>query len=101
VKLTSATAEVKNAQYFEWGCSPTVGRRILYTEKLHNLYSQLNITSVNKSGGKYGRIARMGEKENAYKFWLENLKRRRGRPNQGWKDNIKIYIREIVCEGVG
>jgi len=38
-------------------------------------------------------------------FWLENLKERDqkrslGRPMHRWKDNIRMNLREIGCEGV-
>jgi hypothetical protein len=47
-------------------------------------------------------VARMVEKRNAYRILEENPEGKRplGRPRRRWVDNISVYLREIVCDGV-
>jgi hypothetical protein len=44
----------------------------------------------------------MEEMRNAYKILVETPEWRRqvGRPGRRWKDNIRMYLREIMLEGV-
>jgi hypothetical protein len=50
----------------------TEGRRKLHNEELHNLYSSPSIIRTLKSRRmrKTGRVARMGERKNAYKILM-------------------------------
>jgi len=49
-----------------------------------------------------GHVARMREMRNRYNIFVGKPKgnRSRGKPRCSWEDNIRIYIREIVWEGV-
>jgi hypothetical protein len=40
------------------------------------------------------------ETRNTHKIWLENLKISLGGHRSRWKDNIRMYLREIGCEDV-
>jgi len=44
----------------------------------------------------------MGKTRNAYNILVRKREGTRplGRPRNGWEDNIRMYIKEIVCEGV-
>jgi hypothetical protein len=44
-----------------------------------------------------GRVARIGERRNAYTILVGKPEGKRplGRPRRRWKDNIRIYLREI------
>jgi hypothetical protein len=44
----------------------------------------------------------MGEKRNAYGILVGNPEGKRplGSPRRRWVDNIKIYLREIGCDGM-
>jgi hypothetical protein len=45
-----------------------------------------------------GHVARMGEGKGAYRFLVGRPEGKRllGRPRRGWKDNIKMDLREIT-----
>jgi hypothetical protein len=51
---------------------------------------------------KVGYVARMGEKQNAYRILVGKLagKRPLGRPRLRWVDNVKIDLREIGWGGM-
>jgi hypothetical protein len=65
-----------------------------HNEELHNLYSSPSIIRVIKSRRARwtGLIARMGEKRNAYRIFVENPEGKRpvGRPRRRWVNNIKM-----------
>jgi len=44
----------------------------------------------------------MGERRGVYRFlvWKPEGKRPLGRPRRRWEDNIKMYLREVGCEGM-
>jgi hypothetical protein len=48
-------------------------------------------------------IARMGEIRNAYKILVRKPegKRQLSSSRRRWKYNIKAYLEEIMCEGIG
>jgi hypothetical protein len=48
-----------------------------------------------------GHVARMGEKRNAYRILVGNLKGKRpmGRPKLRWVNSIKMDLREIGWDG--
>jgi hypothetical protein len=81
----------------------TGGWRKVHNEKLHNLYSSPNIIRTIKSTRMRwaGRVARMGEKRNAYRILVESPEGKRplGRPRRRWVDNIKMDLREIGWGG--
>jgi hypothetical protein len=70
------------------------GWRKLHNEELHNLYSSPTIIRMIKS--RRIRLARMGEKRNAYRILMGKPERKRplGRPRHMWVDNIKMDLRE-------
>jgi len=47
-----------------------------------------------------GTCSIYGEMRNAYKFWWINLKGLRGTRRRSWEDNIKVGLKETVCENV-
>jgi hypothetical protein len=49
-----------------------------------------------------GRVARIGEKRNAYKILVGKAEAKRplGRPRRRWGDNIKTDLREIGWSGM-
>jgi hypothetical protein len=67
--------------------------RRLHNEELHNLYVSPNIIRVMKSRVMRlaAHVARMVEMRNAYGMLC-------GRPRCGWKDNIRLDLREDECE---
>jgi hypothetical protein len=73
-------------------------------EELHNLYSSPNIIRMIKSRRMKwaGHVARMGETRNAYRILVGKPegKRPRGRPRRRGVDNIKIFLRKIVWDGM-
>jgi hypothetical protein len=81
-----------------------IGWRRLHNEKLHNLYSSPSIIRVIKSRRKRwaGRVARMGEKKNAYRILVGEPEGKipLGRPGRRWEDNIKRDFREIGWGGM-
>jgi hypothetical protein len=78
--------------------------RKLRNDKLHSLYSSPNIVRVIKSRKMRwaGHVARIGEGRGVYRVLVGRPegKRPRGRPKLMWEDNIKLYLREIVIDGV-
>jgi hypothetical protein len=80
------------------------GLRRLHNEELHNLHTSLNIIRVIRSRRmrQAKHVARMGDIRNAYNILVGKPegKRQLGRPRRTWKDNIRIYLREIEWEGV-
>jgi hypothetical protein len=81
-----------------------LGKRKLYNEEFHNLYSSPKIIRMIKSRRMRwaGHAARMGEKRNAYTILVGKPEGRRqlGRPRRRWVDNNKIDLREIGWDGV-
>jgi hypothetical protein len=77
----------------------TGGWRKLHNEELHKLYSSPSIIRMIKSRRMRwaGHVARMGEKNNAYRILVGNPEGKRplGRPRRRWVDNIKIDLREV------
>jgi len=49
-----------------------------------------------------GHVARMGERRGVYKILVGKPEGRRplGRPGRRWKDNIKMDLQEVGCEGM-
>jgi hypothetical protein len=45
----------------------------------------------------------MGEGRGAYRVFVGKLeeKRQLGRPRRRWEDNIKMYLQEVGCGGMG
>jgi hypothetical protein len=72
--------------------------RRLHSEGLHNLYTSTNIIRVTKSKMRWARhIAQMEEMKKVYKILVRKSK---GKPRCIWEDNIKLDLREMVCEGM-
>jgi hypothetical protein len=73
--------------------------RKLHNDKLHSLYSSLNIVRVIKSRRMMwaGHVARMGEGRGVYRVLVGRSEGKRplGRSRRRWKDNIKMDLREI------
>jgi hypothetical protein len=82
----------------------TGGWREMHNEKLHELHSSPNITSVIKSKRMRwaGYVTCMGETGDAYKTFVRNheVKISLGRSKCKWEDNIRVRIKEIVCNHV-
>jgi hypothetical protein len=80
------------------------GWRRLHIEELHNLHSFPIIIRKIKSRWMRcaGHVARMVEQRNAYKVLVGKPigKRPLGRSRRRWMDNIKIYLREKVWDGM-
>jgi hypothetical protein len=78
--------------------------RRLHNKELYALYSSPNIIRVIKSRRLRwaGHVARMGERRGAYGALLGKPEGRRPleRPRRRWKDNIKLYVQEVGCEGM-
>jgi hypothetical protein len=70
-----------------------------YNEELNDLYSSPNIIRVIKSRRIRwaGHVARMGEKQGAYRILVGRPEGRRplGRPRHRWEDNIKMDLQEV------
>jgi hypothetical protein len=83
----------------------TGGWRKLHNEELHNMYSSLSIIRMIQSRRMRwaGHIARMGEKENAYRILVGKPEGKRplGRPRRRWVGNIKMDLREIGMVWIG
>ena len=49
-----------------------------------------------------GRVARMGERRDAYRVLVGNPEGKRplGRPRRRWEDNIKMDLQEVGCGGM-
>jgi hypothetical protein len=64
-----------------------------HNEELRDLYSLPSIIRINKSRRMRwaGRVARMGEKRNAYRLLMGKLEGKRplGRPRSRWVDNTR------------
>jgi hypothetical protein len=77
----------------------TGGRRKLYNEELHNLYSSPSIIRIIKSRRMKwaGHVARMGEKRHRYRLLVGKPEGKRplGRPIRRWIDNMKMDLLEI------
>jgi hypothetical protein len=80
-----------------------VSWRKLYNDKLHSLYSSLNIVTVIKSRRMRwaGHVARRGEGRGVYRVLVGRPEGTRplGRPRRRWEDNIKMDLREIGIDG--
>ena len=50
-----------------------------------------------------GHVARTGERRGVYRVLLGKPegKRQLGRPRLRWEDNIKMYLQEVGCGGMG
>jgi hypothetical protein len=81
----------------------TGGRRKLYNEEMHNLYSS-NIIRVVKSWRMrwVGHVARKGEIRNAFIILVAEPEGNRslGRPKSRWVENIKVNLREMGLKDV-
>jgi hypothetical protein len=77
------------------------GWRKLHNEELHNLYSLPNTIRIMKSRRirLAGLVARMREKRNAYRVFVEKPEGRRpqGRARRRCEDNIKMDLRMGWC----
>jgi hypothetical protein len=69
-----------------------------HSEELHNLYSSPNIIRqiTSRRMRWAGHVARRGEERKLYKILVGNTEGRRplGRPRRGWKDGIRMDLRE-------
>jgi hypothetical protein len=78
--------------------------RKLYNEEFRDLYFLPSIIRIIKSRRMRwaGHVARMGEKRNVYRLFVEKPKGKRplGRPRHRWVDNIKMNLLEIGWDGV-
>jgi hypothetical protein len=78
--------------------------RKLHNAELSDLYSSPSVVRVIKLGRMRwaGHVARMGRAEVYTGFWWGNLKERDhfGSPGHRWKDNIKMDLQEMGCEGM-
>jgi hypothetical protein len=78
--------------------------RILHNEELRDLYSSPRIIRIIKQRRMKwaGRVARMGEKRNAYRLLVGKSEGKRplGRPSRRWMDNIRMDLREMGCGDV-
>jgi hypothetical protein len=73
------------------------GWRKMHNEELHNLYSSPNIIRMIRSRRMKwtGHVARIGEKQNAYRGFVGKPEERRplGKPRRRWDDIIKMDLR--------
>jgi hypothetical protein len=73
--------------------------RKLHNDELHNLYSSPNTVAMIKSRrmGWTGHVARKGDGRGVYGILVGRPEGKNplGRPRLGWKDNIKMDLREI------
>jgi hypothetical protein len=78
--------------------------RKLNNEELNDLYCSPNIVQVIKSRRMRwaGHVAHMGEERGVYRVLVGKPKGKRplGRPWRRWKDNIKMDLQEVGCEGM-
>ena len=76
----------------------------IHNEELSDLYSSPNTLRVIKSRRMIwaGHVARMGERRGVYRVLVGKPEGKRplGRPRRRWEDNIKMYLREVGCEGM-
>jgi hypothetical protein len=74
--------------------------RKLYNGEFHDLYSSPSIIRIIKSRRMTWavHVARMGEKENAYRLLAEKPEGKRplGRPRRRWVDNIRMDLTDVV-----
>ena len=75
-----------------------------HNEELNVVYFSRNIFRVVKPRRmrRAGHVARMGESRGAYRVLVGKSegKRPHGRPRRRWKDNIKMDLRDVGCEGM-
>jgi hypothetical protein len=66
------------------------------------MYSSPNRIIESRRMRRAGRVARMGQKRNAYRILVEKPEGKRllRRPRRRWVDNIKIDHKEIGWDGV-
>ena len=73
--------------------------RRLHNEELHSLYRSYNVVGMIKARRLRweGRVARMEEGRSAFKILTSTPagKRPLGRPRRRWKDNIRMYLKEM------
>jgi hypothetical protein len=77
--------------------------RKLHNDKLHSLYSSLNIVRVIKSGMRWvEHVASMGEGRGVYMVLVGRPEGKRPLeiPRLRWEDNIKMDLREIGIDGM-
>jgi hypothetical protein len=84
-----------------------VSDRLWYREhcrKLHDFHFSPNILRVIKFRRMRwaGHVARMGDRRGAYSVSVGQPEGKRPlrRPKRGWEDNIKMDLKEILCQGV-
>jgi hypothetical protein len=83
----------------------TGGWRELHIEELHNLYASPSTCIIRMIKSRTirwtERVARVGEKRNAYRILVGKPEGRRllERPRRRWLDNIKMDLREIRLYG--
>jgi hypothetical protein len=79
--------------------------RKLLNEELNDPYSSPNIFRVIKSRRMRwaGHVARMGKRRGVYRVLMRKPERKRSlrRLRRRWDDNIKIYLQEVRCGGMG
>jgi hypothetical protein len=70
--------------------------RKLHNKELHDLYSSPSIIRIIKLMRWAGHVARMGEKRNTYRLFMEKPEGKRplGRPRHWWVDNIRMDLGE-------
>jgi hypothetical protein len=77
--------------------------RKLHNDKLHSLYSSLNIVRAIKSRRVRwaGHVARMGEGRDVYRVLVGRSEGKRPveRRRRRWEDNIKLDLRDIGIDG--
>jgi hypothetical protein len=73
--------------------------RKLHNEELHDLYSSPSIIRIMKERRIRwsGHVAGMGEKRNAYRFFVGKREGRRplARPRRRWVDNIRMDLVQV------
>jgi hypothetical protein len=76
--------------------------RRLHNEKLNDLYCSPNTVRLSKSRGMRwaGHVACMREGRGVYRVLVGKPEGKRplGRRRRGWKNNIKMDLREMGCE---
>jgi hypothetical protein len=79
--------------------------RKLRNKELNDPYSSSNIFRVIKSRRMrwVGRVARMGERRGVDRVLVGEPERKRPlrRSRRRWEDNIKTYLQEVRCGGMG
>jgi hypothetical protein len=73
--------------------------RKLHNDELNDLYCSPNVVRVMKLRRMRwaGHLARMGERRGVYRVLVRKYegKRTLGKPRGRWKDNIKLYFKEV------